>query len=123
MIIKILLIGAVIAFGALIIRERPTGTHQALLRITGIGVAALGVIAVMFPDTTVWAAQLVGVKRGTDLVLYIFVMTFLFTTLAGFQRMHRLENQLTRLARELALTRPEESASVSRGLDADGDRE
>ena len=42
-------------------------------------------------------------ERGTDLVLYIFVMTFLFTTLAAFQRMHRLESQLTELAREVAL--------------------
>lgn len=103
MIIKVLLIAAAVAFGVLIVRERPTGTHQALLRVAGIGITLLGVIAVLFPDTTVWAAQLVGVKRGTDLVLYIFVMTFLFTTLAAFQRMHRLESQLTELAREVAL--------------------
>ena len=103
MIIKVLLIAAALAFGVLIVRERPAGTHQALLRVAGIGITILGVVAVLFPDTTVWAAQLVGVKRGTDLVLYIFVMTFLFTTLASFQRMHRLENQLTQLAREVAL--------------------
>lgn len=103
MIIKVLLIASAVAFGILIVRERPTGAQQALMRIAGIGIAALGVVAVLFPDTTVWAAELVGVKRGTDLVLYIFVMTFLFTTLASFQRMHRLENQLTELAREVAL--------------------
>jgi hypothetical protein len=103
MIIKVLLIAAAVAFGLLIIRERPTGSQQALLRIAGIAIAALGVVAVVWPDTTVWAAELVGVKRGTDLVLYIFVMTFLFTTLASFQRMHRLESQLTELAREVAL--------------------
>jgi len=102
-IIKILLIGAAIAFGLLIIRERPNGSQQALLRMAGLGIAGLGVIAVLWPDTTVWAAELVGVKRGTDLVLYIFVMTFLFTTLASFQRMHRLESKLTDLAREVAL--------------------
>jgi hypothetical protein len=71
--------------------------------MAGIGVTMLGIVAVLWPDTTVWAAELVGVKRGTDLVLYIFVMTFLFTTLASFQRMHRLENKLTELAREVAL--------------------
>ncbi len=103
MIIKVLLIAAAVAFGVLVVRERPTGSQQALLRIAGIGVVALGVVAVLWPETTVWAAGLVGVERGTDLVLYIFVMTFLFSTLASFQRMHRLEQQLTELAREVAL--------------------
>jgi small membrane protein len=102
-IIKVLLIAAAMAFGILILREKPTGSQQALLRMAGIGVTMLGIVAVLWPDTTVWAAELVGVKRGTDLVLYIFVMTFLFTTLASFQRMHRLENKLTDLAREVAL--------------------
>ena len=103
MIIKVLLIGAAIAFGVLIVRERPSGSQQALLRMAGLGVTALGVVAVLWPGTTVWAAELVGVGRGTDLVLYILVMTFLFTTLASFQRMHRLEKQLADLTRELAL--------------------
>jgi hypothetical protein len=102
-IIKVLLIGAAVAFGLLILRERPSGSQQALLRMAGIGITVLGVVAVLWPGTTVWAAELVGVKRGTDLVLYIFVMTFLFTTLAAFQRMYRLEKQLTELAREVAL--------------------
>jgi hypothetical protein len=102
-IIKVLLIAAAVALGLLILRERPSGSQQALLRMAGIAITGLGVVAVLWPDTTLWAAELVGVKRGTDLVLYIFVMTFLFTTLASFQRMYRLERQLTELAREVAL--------------------
>ena len=103
MIIKFLLVGGVAAFGLLILRGKTATVHQALIRMAGVGVSALGVVAVLFPDTTVWAANLVGVKRGTDLVLYVFVMTFLFTTLIAFQRMHHLERQLTEVAREVAL--------------------
>lgn len=103
MIIKFLLVGGVLAFAVLILRQRPSGTQQALVRLAGIAVAALGVVAVIFPDVTVWAANLVGVKRGTDLVLYLFVMTFLFTTLATYQRFHHLEQRVIELTRQLAL--------------------
>lgn len=103
MIIKLLLVACVLAFGALILRQRPTGTQQALIRLAGIAVAGLGVIAVVFPDTTVWAAHLVGVRRGTDLVLYVLVVTFLFTTLATYQRLHHLDQNIITLTRELAL--------------------
>jgi hypothetical protein len=74
----------------------------------------LGVVAVAFPDTTVWAAHLVGVKRGTDLVLYLFVMMFLFTTLATYQRLHQLEKQNIELTRELALQAAAPSGSEYR---------
>lgn len=103
MIIKVLLVLGVLAFGALIMRQRPSGSQQALVRLGGIGVAAAGVVAVIFPDLTVWAAHLVGVKRGTDLMLYGFVMTFLFSTLAAYQRFHHLEQRVIELTRQLAL--------------------
>ncbi len=114
MIIKILLVAGVLAFAGLILRQRPSGTQQALVRLAGIGVAALGVVAVIFPDVTVWAAHLVGVKRGTDLVLYLFVMTFLFTTLATYQRFHHLEQRVVELTRQMALTDAARAAEPQR---------
>lgn len=103
MIIKILLISATLVFGLLTLRGGRPATSQALRRIALLALVPLGVVAVAFPDTTVWAAHLVGVQRGTDLVLYAFVMMFLFTTLANYQRLHQLETQLVQLTRELAL--------------------
>ncbi|MCW2787353.1 MAG: hypothetical protein JWP74_3870 [Marmoricola sp.] len=103
MTIKVLLIGATLVFGFMTLRERRPATNQAVRRIALLLLVPVGLIAVAFPDTTVWAAHLVGVKRGTDLLLYIFVMTFLFTTLASYQRLHHLERQLVQLTRELAL--------------------
>ncbi|RNL64247.1 DUF2304 domain-containing protein [Nocardioides marmoriginsengisoli] len=105
-VIKVLLISATLLFGLMTLRERQLATHQAVRRIALLVLVPVGIVAVAFPDTTVWAAHLVGVKRGTDLLLYIFVMTFLFTTLATYQRLHRVERQLVELTRELAL-RPE----------------
>lgn len=109
MIIKLLLIAATLIFGLVLLRT-PSGTNLALRRMGGIGIVALGVVAVAFPGTTVWAANLVGVKRGTDLLLYIFVMTFLFSTVASYQRIHRLEQQIAQLTREIALRQTEQGS-------------
>ena len=103
MIIKILLISATLVFGLLTLRGGRPGTNQALRRMALLALVPFGVVAVAFPDTTSWVANLVGVHRGTDLVLYVFVMMFLFTTLANYQRLHQLESQLIKLTRELAL--------------------
>ncbi|MFL6061442.1 MAG: DUF2304 domain-containing protein [Marmoricola sp.] len=101
--IKVLLIGATLVFGWMTLRDRQPASHQAVRRIALLMLVPAGVVAVAFPGTTVWAAHLVGVKRGTDLLLYVFVMTFLFTTLACYQRLHHVERQLVQLTRELAL--------------------
>lgn len=103
MVIKVLLISATLVFGMLTLRERQPATHQAIRRIALLSLVPVGVVAVAFPDTTVWAAHLVGVQRGTDLLLYVFVMMFLFTTLASYQRLHQVESQLVQLTREVAL--------------------
>lgn len=103
MIIKVVLIGASLAFGAFLLRDRTPGQHLAIRRIFGAAVVLAGVLAVLFPNATNWAAHLVGVTRGADLLLYAFVMIFLFTTAALYQRMHQLETQITELTREIAL--------------------
>lgn len=104
MIIKILLIAASLAFGAFLLRDRTPGQHLALRRLFGAVVVVTGVAAVLFPNATNSVAHLVGVTRGADLLLYLFVMVFLFTTAALYQRIHQLETQITQLAREIALT-------------------
>jgi hypothetical protein len=105
MIIKVVLVAAVLAFGALLLRERFPGQRQALRRLVGLGVVLAGVASVIWPLAVTWAANRVGVGRGTDLVLYVLVIVFLFTTLAMYQRMHHLESKLTSLARAIALER------------------
>jgi hypothetical protein len=103
MIIKILLIAAALGFGVLILRDSVPGNNL-VRRVGGLVVVALGIIAVLWPDLTVYVANAVGVGRGTDLVLYVFVMVFLYSTAATAQRIHRLEHQVTLLTRELAIS-------------------
>lgn len=103
MIIKVILIGAAVWLGVLVLRERVPGQHLALRRLLGVLVAALAIVAVLWPDLTVIAANAVGVQRGTDLVLYLLVVVFIYNAIASSQRAHRMEQQIIVLTRELAL--------------------
>jgi len=100
--IKVILIAATIAFAAYMLRDR-SGRLLAFRRLVGLGFVVAAVAAVLFPDALTWVANLVGVHRGTDLLLYGAIVVFLFTTAAAYQRIHHLEEQITKLTRELAL--------------------
>ena len=59
--------------------------------------------AVLRPDDLTVVANYVGVSRGTDLLLYLLVVAFMFTTLSSYIRFRELELRYARLARAVAL--------------------
>jgi small membrane protein len=67
----------------------------------------LNIAAVLQPDLTTRVANLVGVGRGTDLVLYILVGAFVFATLNFYLRARALEDRVVQLARAIALQQVE----------------
>lgn len=103
MIIKVLLIAGAIAFGVLFLRRPGAGAHLAMRRVIGLLVVVGGIFAVLFPLAVTEVANWVGVGRGTDLVLYVLVMVFLFTSVSLYQRISALDSQITELTRHLAL--------------------
>lgn len=105
MIIKILLIAGALGFGVLVMRDSVPG-HNLLRRLGGLVVVGLGIVAVLWPMLTTYVANAVGVQRGTDLVLYVLVMLFIYNAVATTQRIHKLERDVTLLVRELALRSP-----------------
>lgn len=104
MIIKVLLIAGALGFGVLVMRDSVPG-HNLLRRLGGLLVVVLGIVAVLWPLLTTKVANAVGVGRGTDLVLYVLVMVVIYNAVASSQRMHRLEQTMTTLVRELAIDR------------------
>ena len=103
MIIKLLLIAGVAGAAVFALRSRTSSTNLAVKRCAAVLFAALAIVSVLFPGLVTWAAERVGVHRGTDLLLYVLVVTFLFTTIGLHQRLHQMEARLIRLTRELAL--------------------
>ena len=112
MIIKVLLIAGAFGFGLLVLRDKVPGQKLALRRVAGVAVVIAGVGAVLWPSSTTVVANAVGVGRGTDLVLYVSVMVFVYYAVAMSQRVHQLEHHLVELTRALALSRPDAPATM-----------
>lgn len=93
---------------------------QAGKRIGFFLFVALNAYAVLFPRHVTWAANLVGIGRGADLVLYLLVVAFVFGMLNTYLRFRGANQQLTELARTVAL-REAELVNRQRGILEDGD--
>ena len=63
----------------------------------------VGAVFVVFPDLSSQIGKLLGVGRGTDLVLYFLVVLFYMTVLLFIAAIRRLERRQTIILRQLAL--------------------
>ncbi len=105
--IKILLIGAFLVMGFILLKSGGSARTQAIRTITLLILLAAAVYAVLFPAVINDLAQLVGVGRGTDLLLYVFLVVFVANALTTVRRRRAQDAQITQLAREIALRSPE----------------
>jgi hypothetical protein len=64
---------------------------------------AAAFIAIANPTLVYEVADAIGIGRGTDLVLYIFVLAFLGTAFFFYAENLRLHRQLTTIVRHIAL--------------------
>jgi hypothetical protein len=104
MIIRILLLLGLAAIGWLVFLRRNRLPFHIMTVFGLIGVAA---VAVLIPETTQDAAELVGVGRGADLVTYIAIIAVMFVLLHYYTKFVDLQRQVTQVTRELAILRTE----------------
>ncbi|HEY0193674.1 MAG TPA: DUF2304 domain-containing protein [Kofleriaceae bacterium] len=104
MIIRILLLLGLAAIGWFIFLRRNRLPFHIMTVFGLIGVAA---IAVLFPETTQDAAELVGVGRGADLITYTAIIAVMFVLLHYYTKFVDLQRQVTQVTRELAILRTE----------------
>ena len=96
---------ALIAFCAVFYRKRMQS--QARDRMVVIALAGVGAVLVTSPDLSTFAAHLVGVGRGVDLVIYVSLVGIGFFLMLIFSKLRALEAQITAIARETAIGRAE----------------
>lgn len=101
--IQIVLIAAIVVLAVFMMRRTGADSHLAIRRILMALFVIAAVFSVLFPQWLSWLAQLVGVGRGTDLVLYGLIVMFLAFIYTQYRRNIILQRQLTLLARKIAL--------------------
>lgn len=77
--------------------------NQLLGRLFFISQFMIGIVFVLAPDLTSRLARLLGIGRGADLILYLFIVFCYLGGLSILAKFRRLERNQTLLVRKLAL--------------------
>lgn len=85
------------------------GRPHRSLRLVLFAIILVGFVFVWIPDITNAIAALVGVGRGADLIMYIWIVLNLLFILRLHIKLREQSEALTQLARRIALTAASES--------------
>lgn len=107
MIIKGILILAILLAVGWFLSNRTSHQARAWQKIGIILLTAIGVVVVIFPNTSNTIAHKVGVGRGADLLLYLLTLSFIFTVLNSYLKAKEEQKRLVTLARKVALIEAE----------------
>ncbi len=100
MMIVTILMGAIVALVLYVGSHRLGGAATAAVLCLGLA----GIVLVISPSLATRVALMLGVGRGTDLLLYVGIIAALFVSANFYFRMKRQEQQIAALARALALS-------------------
>ncbi|ALA66571.1 DUF2304 domain-containing protein [Corynebacterium lactis] len=120
-IVQILLLLAVLALVWYFVANRRKARAKAGVKLGFVVFLALCLWAIVRPDDLTVIANMVGVTRGTDLLLYVLVLAFVFTTVSSYIRFREQELRYARLARAVALktaVHPDEDLGLGHGEEA-----
>lgn len=118
-IIQLLLVLGIVVIVAWLFRKR--GAKQlAVRRLLIIAFAVFAVATVIFPSVLTRVANMVGVGRGADLLLYATVLVLLGFLALQEARTKAAEKRTTYLARRLAIDEAEQPADYRERALQDG---
>ena len=112
--IKILLIAVFVIFAVTLVLPGRGARHLAVRRIALVLVFLVAIVAIAYPELLNSIANLVGVGRGTDLLLYGMVVVLIGNIISTTRRHRQMEREVTQLARALALSEAERGDIGSR---------
>ncbi len=101
--IQLLLLAGIAGTVLPLTRSAAGARHQALRRLGLTGFVVLAALAVLFPGRFSAVANVLGVGRGTDLLLYLLVIAFLSYVSSTYRRLSAQDRKITVLTRKLAL--------------------
>lgn len=102
-VVQIVLVLAVVAVSLVLMRGGSNARHLAIRRIMLVLFAGLAALSIFFPGLLTHLARFFGIGRGTDLVLYGLIVSFLVFMATTYQRFRHMETTMTKLSRRIAL--------------------
>ena len=114
--IQIILVVGIIVIGVLLARPASGDRHLALRRLFMVFLVAVAIVSVLVPQWLTWVAHLIGVGRGTDLLLYVLVLAFLVFVSTTYRRNVLLDRKITLLARAVTLAEARADDAEQRSL-------
>ncbi len=78
---------ALVLISFYLLKSKPTANSQAIRRLVLIVALLAGVVLVLVPDLLFNTATLLGVKEGSDLLLYLFIVAMMFYIVHQYRRM------------------------------------
>ena len=121
MLSQVVLLIALLLISLYLLKAKPTVRSQAIRRLVLVGAVMVGIVLVLFPDLLFMTASALGIARGTDFLLYMFLIAMLFYIVHQYRRMLWFDKTNTDLAREIALLR-HELEDTKRSLDQKNSR-
>ena len=103
-IIKPALILCFVVLLAFVFRQRGRAGLRAGSRVAALVLGIAAIVFVIDPDIPQRLAELLGVVRGTDLILYILVVVFAVTSMSLYFGQRAAQVQIQQLARRIALS-------------------
>ncbi|QEO13562.1 DUF2304 domain-containing protein [Agromyces intestinalis] len=103
--IQVLLVAGVILVAVFLARPTGSDSHLALRRLFMFAFVVAAIASILFPQWLSWVANLIGVGRGADLLLYALVIAFLVFVATTYRRNVTMNRRFTLLAREITLAR------------------
>jgi len=96
---QVLLILALVFFSIYVFRLRTVVLERIIYFTLTLG----GIVFILHPDWSTRLANHIGIGRGADLMLYIFVIFSLFHYVNIAARFKHLEHQMTAVVRSMAI--------------------
>jgi len=106
---QVILVLSLLLFAVYVFRVRSVLYDRAIfLLLTGTGV-----VLVIWPDLATAAANAIGIGRGSDLLLYVFIIGFLFGFVNVSSGLRRAERQITEIVRAIAIENARQAEDMS----------
>lgn len=101
--IKVVLIAVFAVFAIIMLVPVRGARRMAVRRLTMLLAFAAAALAIAFPSVINDVAQLLGIGRGADLLLYGLVVVFVGNAITTSAHHRQLQREITGLARTVAL--------------------